>query len=151
MFKTIKNKIKNKIKKQLCKLSSQYQDGKLVVSGHTVIILSGMGIATAALVGRLIFDALLILYADPIGAIHKASGMLVIGLIVAIIIWEFIKIMPWHILDKIAKQAELTCDRVIFPEEVKTIFAQIEALDEDQKHTFMIGLNPLLRKLGEDV
>lgn len=142
--------IKKEIKKYLCRTGSYYEDGKLVVPAAAVILYGLMGLILGGFVIGAVVQIIWYLFTDPMKAL-EAIGV-IIGVLAGIgfTFWIFAKFLSWSVLTALAKRFEVTCDRVVFPENVKTIFAQIEGLDEEGKILFSKGIYPLLRKWGDD-
>lgn len=140
----------NKIKKFMCRAGSIYEGGKLKVPGHIVAFWVLFGLILIWVVGLLFYS----LVTEPIKTFEilalmaGATGILfLIVKIIELIIPQFIK--TYLIL--MGSKLELTCDNVVFPEEVKSIYTQIEALNEENTSYFLKGIHPLLRKLGDEI
>lgn len=142
--------IKNQIKKRLCKVSSYYEDGKLVVLGHIILLYIMMGLLLMWFVLSIGTSFIMYLFTDPTKAVFLT--FIIVGIVwgTFLAIWVVSKFLAWKLLTELVKRFEVTCDRVIFPEEVKAIFAQAEALNEENKAFFLKGIRPLLRKMGDE-
>lgn len=138
-----------KFKKFMCRTTSIYEDGKLKVPAFTVAFWVLFGMIIIWFVGWLLYS----LITEPIKTLELlayAAGLVVIIFLTAkaieLLTPQFIKTY----LKILGSKIELTCDKVVFPEEVKSIYAQIEALDKDNLDYFLKGVRPLLRKLGAE-
>lgn len=118
--------LSNKIKKFLCRTGAS-KDGKLKVPANIVVFWTFLCIVIIGVIVSLIY----FLITEPFKTL----------VILALIGGAF------AILFLIAKFIDLTCDKVVFPEEVKSIYAQIEALNKDNLNYFFKGIRPLCRKL----
>lgn len=143
----------DKIKRRLCRTSSIYDNGKLKVPMHTVLFF-GLGVSGIIVMGLWYLHMLI---KDTIKALEAL--VIVVGVIggLAVVMYltdkanerlipQFIKTYLKHIGSKI----EITCDMIVFPEEVKNIYAEIEALDKEKQSTFLKGIYPLLRKIENE-
>lgn len=137
----------NKIKKFLCRIGSIYEDGKLRVPAFTVVFWTFISIIIIGGIGWLVYS----LITEPLktlGILALVGGVIVIvfiiGKAIELLIPQFIKTY----LKLLGSKLELTCDKVVFPEQVKNIYSEIEALDKENLDYFFKGIRPLCRKLG---
>lgn len=140
--------ITKRIKKFMCKTGSIYADGELKIPATVVLVWGFLFLAISGLAIGLVYN----LIVEPI----KTLGTIVIifgGLGIFYVMVKGIGfLIPSFILSyfkTLESRLEITCD-ITFPDEVKNIYTQIEALDENNQGAFMRGIDPLLRKMGED-
>lgn len=137
--------LSNKIKKFLCRTGSIYEDGKLKVPANIVVFWTFLCIVIIGVIVSLIYS----LITEPL----KTLGILALiggAFAILFLIAKFIERLIPQFIKLLGSKLELTCDKVVFPEEVKSIYAQIEALNKDNLNYFFKGIRPLCRKLGDE-
>ena len=133
----------NKIKKFLCRTGSIYKDGKLKVPAASIVIFGFLFFVVVGL-GAWVIYSLLTNTTKTLEAIILLAAMLIGGFGALYLIGKAIQILtPQFIktyLKLLGSKLELTCDTVMFPEEVKSIYAQIESLDKENLNYFFKGI-----------
>ncbi len=143
-----------KLKEFLCRTGSVYEDGKLTVPAPTTILWAFI-IAAMITVLLAAMDAIIELIRHP-KQLEEAGFFLGIAVLVYAGLWAVYQIFKLcgglkllsKLWSRIAVRVEFSCDRITFSEEVKNIYAQIEALPEDDRRAFLKGIRPLMRKMG---
>jgi len=146
--------ITNKTKKFLCKSFGKYRDGAIRVTYWQVIILSAMILFALYFLISLAIEFIGIFIVDPIKAVSGllfvigivlgfGLGMVLLGKFFTSKLFERITFSFFTLMSKDA----IVCDRMIQSEEVKKIFDEIIALDDEKKSEFLKGIDSLMRRL----
>lgn len=144
-----------RIKKWLCQTSSIYQEGKLVVPANMVILGTTMWAIVGTVFVLFIATTILELIKNPLATAWKILdiGLTFSAVVIGVVVIGYLilfKLPNLKIIQYLGKKLEISCDRITFPESVTKIFAEIEALPEEDMKLLTIGLRPMMRKYKLD-